>query len=232
MADNQDIVWHTSFADIQRSEENLDYVEKLMKEEYFIEQYLVGSEIEPRHHFHICAKATKKTMNNLLKKLAGKFNLFQKGQRGGVIKYGVDRRKVMDLEQHLIYCTKQTEGDTANMRASFNEEELTAYFEKSYIVKKKNDLKLKVLEYMDTEYKTELEPFERTQTLKSMNMRTEADYYRNIIKNIKLIIINYLRKSDIINISRGSLNMYCQYYFNLSKNIHEDARDYLIYYLL
>lgn len=225
--DNQDYIWQTAFADIKRTQDNLDYVEKLMKDDYDIEEYLIGSETEPRHHFHLVAKTTKKTFTNLLKKIATDYKLFTT-TRGGQRKYGIDKKKVMTLEQCLIYCTKQSEGDTSNLRASYEETELQAFFEKSYIVKKKDDLKKTVLEHMDKEYPTEIEAWHSTSVFPN-----KLHYYKNIIENIKLIIINYLRtKHNIYNISRGSLNMYTQFYFNLSEHISEDARDYLIYYLI
>ncbi|AXH75985.1 MAG: putative replicase [Circoviridae sp.] len=222
--DNQDEIWQTAFADVERSQENLDFVEKLMTSNYNIEEYLIGSETEPRHHFHIVAKTTKKAFKCLLKKLATDFNLFTH-TKGGLRKYGVDKKRVMDLTQCLIYCTKQSEGDTDNLRASYDEDELIAYFNKSYIVTAKKKIYEEVHEYLEELHEKTSPSTISVDSITGNNI----DIKLSILKQLKMDIIGYLRVNTTINISRSNVMLYLQHHIKHTIRYNDIQKDELIY---
>lgn len=219
--------WNTSSADIPRTQENLDFVEYKIKEKYCIEEYLIASETDPKDHFHLVGFTTKQNWDNFIKCLVEKFNLRRTdGKRGGKNFYATLNKPIDTIERLKIYCTKQCEGNTENMRSSLDYDTLMAYYEQSFIKNNKKKLDEEVHEFLETTYEKEVNLTFRT--LKSD--MTQIDIKHEIIKNLRMKIINYLRLKKIKS-NKSSINNYIQHHlYNTTKYLEYDI-DNLIYTL-
>lgn len=227
---DQEHKWINAFADITK--EHIDFIEEKMKY-YHIEEYLISYEDDPRPHFHLMGFTYRKNWDNFMKTLVEKFNLRtkrEKGKRGGKVKYGTDNDPVKNLENFKSYCLKQTKGDLSGVRAAnINQDELLKYYENSYEKTQKKKIYEEIHEDIEQNFYSK-----EVNLTYSVNEFTGEHYDKkfNIIKKLKLYIINYLRINTDINMCKSNVNSYTQYHLKKTNKYTEYDKDELIYTLL
>lgn len=220
--------WNTSSCDIPRTQENLDFVEKQLKTKYYVDEYLIASENDPKDHFHLIGFTTKKNWDNFIKSLVEKYKL-RTTTKGGKRKYATLSAPIQNLEKLQIYCTKQSEGNTEFLRSNLETSELMAFYEKSFKKNEKKKLAQEVHEALEEQHKYPDLIEEQSQYAK-----TGLTQYINIMEiliKIKLNIINYLRTSTDSNMCRSNILSYTQYHLKHTEHFLDEEKDILIYYL-
>jgi len=197
-----------------------EILEKL--KEYDIGSYLIGYETEPYEHTHFLVQMTTANYHNFSKSLfKDKYNLRGQARNGLPRQYG-KLKKIEDLEKMASYTIK-----SGNIKSNMPQDEINKYFEKSFIKKEKQKLHQEVFEHLENK---NIIDFKLTELSGKQYM--EQMPYHEIIRQIKLLIINYLRINTDINMCRSNINSYTQYYLKHTKNFEETEKNNLIYSLL
>ena len=188
--DETDDKWITAYIDV--SAEHLSAVEARFKK-FNIDQYMIACETEPRDHMHLIGYTDRRNWDAMMRKLVDKFNLRTK-TRGGHRKYKTLNEPTRNIELLRQYCTK--EGNLELIRTNLKPEEVEAYYEKSY--KKNKDQK---------ENEQAVEHLENTieQPFYSQDEELYYEDAQKFISKIKLLIINYLRTTHDIIVSKHRL---------------------------
>lgn len=197
-----------------------EILEKL--KEYDIGSYLIGYETEPYEHTHFLVQMTYSNYHNFSKSLfKDKYHL--RGQaRGGLPRQYGKLKKIEDIEKMASYTIK-----SGNIHTNMPQDEVDKYFEKSYLKKEKKKLHQEVFEHLETKkiFDYKLNELGGKQYIEQMP-------YYEIIRQIKILIINYLRINTEVNMCRSNINSYTQYYLKHTTSFDETEKNNLIYSLL
>lgn len=221
--------WITAWIDT--TAEHIEFIENQFLK-YNIEEYLISHESKPKHHFHLVGFTNRKNWDNMMKTFIEKFDLRtkrKKGVVGGVVKYGTLNEPIKQIDKLKAYMLKQTNGDFSSVRSkNLDASALLALYETSYEKKEKKKIYEEIHEYLESTYSKEINLLFKTDEYSGNHI----DIKLNIIKKIKLKIINYLRTTTDINMCRSNIMSYTQYH--LKKTIHysDEDKDELIYALL
>lgn len=189
--------------------------------EYEIGSYLIGYENEPYEHYHFLVQMTTATYHTFSKSLfKDKYNLRGQARNGLPRQYG-KLKKIEDLEKMASYTIK-----SGNITSNMPQDEIDKYFSKSFQKTEKKKLYQEVFENIESKQCIEILRFMDSYGQPSGNNIPK------IIKNIKLLIINYLRINTDINMCRSNVLSYTQFFFKNTSHYSSDEKDELIYNLL
>lgn len=220
--------WITTSCDIPTTIANLNFVEKHLTEKYFVDEYIIAMENDPKEHIHFVGFSEKKNWTNFVKSLVDKYKLTTSGH-GGQRKYATLSKPIHTIERLKIYVTKQSEGNFDDtIRSNLKEEELEKLFALSFKKKEKQKINEEIHEFLE-----EHDMYSETNLTYHINSHGEkvCDKYQIILK-LKKIIINYLRTRTDMNISRTGVMSYAQYHLRKTDHYTDYDKDDLLFQLI